>query len=62
MCGALARPSAPAVGLFGGRRAAGVCAAEERDAQSPRSAQKKGFHTFPRRERGLGMDAGGFSG
>jgi hypothetical protein len=28
-------------------------------AQSPRSA-KKGFHTFPRRERGLGMDAGGF--
>ncbi len=29
-------------------------------AQSPRSAKKKGFHTFPRRERGLGMDAGGF--
>ena len=28
------------------------------DAQSHKS--KKGFHTFPRRERGIGMDAGGF--
>jgi hypothetical protein len=41
------RPSAPAVGgPFWGRRAAGVCAVEERDAQSPRSAQKKDFTPF----------------
>ena len=55
------RPSAPAVGYFWGvARAAGVCATEERRRTIPQERQKKGFHTFPRRERGLGMDAGGF--
>ncbi len=43
MCGPslLGRPRQRSASLLGGRRAAGVCAVEERDAQSPRSAPKK---------------------
>jgi len=47
MCGALARPSAPAVGpLLGGACAAGVCATEERRSTVPQEHPKQDFTPF----------------
>ena len=53
------RPSAPAVGrLLGVASRRGAVQLRNEDAQSPKS--KKGFHTFPRWERGPGWTPGAF--